>query len=136
MCMKLPMERLHRCRKERGVAEDVEDILAGWHEDGLTLTDLDTVDIGLSPKTNHNDKRVAVEVNLLSYLYHHAMHHEVRTVDELRRGFGTVVRSTIGWPYLIVDGSLGLFYVELTGIPMHILSSEVIHTIGDITGLP
>ena len=74
---------LHRGGEEGGVAEDIEDVLAGRHKDRLSLTDLDAVDVGLSSKTDHDDKRVAVEINLLGHLYHHAMHHEVRAVDEL-----------------------------------------------------
>lgn len=75
--------KLHRGGEESGVAKDIEDILTGRHEDGLTLMNLYAIDIGFSPKTYHDDKGVAVEVNLLGYLYYHTMHHEVRTVDEL-----------------------------------------------------
>ena len=47
---------LHRGGEEGRVAEDIEDVLAGRHEDGLTLTDLDAVDVSLSPKTDHDDE--------------------------------------------------------------------------------
>ena len=75
--------KLHRGSEEGGVAEDIEDVLTGRHEDGLALTDLYTVDIGLAPETDHDDERVAVEVDLLGNLYHYAMYHEIWTVDEL-----------------------------------------------------
>jgi hypothetical protein len=75
--------KLHRGSEEGGVAKDIEDILTGWHEDGFTLMNLYAIDIGFSPKTYHDDKGVAVEVNLLGNLYHYAMYHEIWTVDEL-----------------------------------------------------
>ena len=73
----------HRGSKEGCVAEDIEDVLAGRHENRFALTDVDTVDIGIAPQTDHDDERITMKVNLLSHLHHHAMHHEMGTVDEL-----------------------------------------------------
>ena len=47
---------LHRGGEEGGVAEDIEDVLTGWHEDGFALADLNAIDVGFSPKTDHDDK--------------------------------------------------------------------------------
>ena len=44
------------CCQERGVAEDVKDVLAGRDEDGLALTDADAVDVGFAPETHHDDE--------------------------------------------------------------------------------
>ena len=74
---------LHRGGEEGSVAEDIEDVLAGRYQNCLTLTDLDAIDVSLSPKTDHDDERVAVEINLLGHLYHDPMHHKIGTVDEL-----------------------------------------------------
>ena len=74
---------LHRSSQEGCVAKDIEDIFAGRHEDRLALTDLNTIDIRFSPETDHDDERIAVEIDLLGHLHHHAMHHEVGTVDKL-----------------------------------------------------
>ena len=74
---------LHRSREERGVAEDIENVLAGRHKDGLTLTDLNAVDVGITPQADYDDERVAVEIDLLGHLYHDTVHHEIGAVDEL-----------------------------------------------------
>ena len=42
-------ENLHGGCEEGGVAEDVEHILAGWYQNGLALSDMDAVDVGLAP---------------------------------------------------------------------------------------
>ena len=54
--------KLHRGSEEGGVAKDIEDILTGRHEDGFTLMNLYAIDIGFSPKTDHDDERIAVEI--------------------------------------------------------------------------
>ena len=123
---------LHRGSEECGIAKDVQDVLTGGHQDGLTLSDFNAIDVGFSPKTDHDDERIAVEIHLLSHLHHHAMHHEVWTVDELRRGLGAVVRGAISRPYLVVDGLLGLLDMQFPRVAMHILSPEVINPIGDV----
>ena len=76
-----------------------------------------------------------MEIDLLGDLHHHAMHHEVGTVDELRDGLRAVVAAAILRPHLIVDGILGLFDVQLTGIAVGILTAEVIDAVGDIARL-
>ena len=68
----------HRGSKEGCVAEDIEDVLAGRHENRFALTDVDTVDIGIAPQTDHDDKRITMKVNLLSHLNHHPMHHKMK----------------------------------------------------------
>ena len=54
--VKLPLHELHRGGEEGGVAEDIENVLAGRYEDGLALADLNAIDVGFSPKTDHDDK--------------------------------------------------------------------------------
>ena len=61
------------CGQERGVAKDIKYIFRGWHKQGFALANLHTVDIGLAPKTDDDDKRIAVEVDLLCHLHHHTM---------------------------------------------------------------
>ena len=46
----------HRCRQEGSIAEDVEDVLTSRHENGFALTDVDAVDIGIAPQTDHDDE--------------------------------------------------------------------------------
>ena len=123
------------CGQERGVAKDIKYIFRGWHKQGFALANLHTVDIGLAPKTDDDDKRIAVEVDLLCHLYHHTVHHEIRTVDELGRGLCAVVGGAIFGPDLIVDSILGLLGVQFTRLAMRILASEVIDAIGDVAGL-
>ena len=43
------LQRLHGGRQEGGIAEDVEDILAGRNEDGFALANMNAVDVGLAP---------------------------------------------------------------------------------------
>ena len=76
-----------------------------------------------------------MEVDLLGDLYDHSVDHEVRTVDELRGGLGRVVRRAVLGPHLVVDGVLGLFDMQLTGIAVGILAAEVIDAVGDVAGL-
>lgn len=71
------------CGQERGVAEDIQHILAGGYQNGFALANTDAIDVGLAPKTHNNDERVAVEVDLRSHLYHNTMDDEVGTVDQL-----------------------------------------------------
>lgn len=73
----------HRGCEERGVAEDIEDILAGRHEECLSLTNLYAVDVRLAPQTDDNDKRIDFEVYLCRNLHHHSVDVEIRAVDEL-----------------------------------------------------
>lgn len=44
------------CRQERSIAEDIQYILGGWNQQGLALTDLDTIDVGLAPQTDNDDE--------------------------------------------------------------------------------
>ena len=126
---------VHGSGEEGGIAENIEHILAGWHEDGLALTDADAIDVGLAPETYHDDERVAVEINLLGYLDDDTMDDEVGTVDELAGRLRRVVRRAVLGPHLIVDGLFGLFDVQLTGIAVGILATEVIDAVGDVAGL-
>ena len=69
-----------------------------------------------------------MEVDLLGDLYDHSVDHEVRTV-------GRVVRRAVLGPHLVVDGVLGLFDMQLTGIAVGIFAAEVIDAVGDVAGL-
>ena len=69
--------------QESGIAEDVEHILGGWHEERFALTDFDTIDVGFAPETDDDNKGIAMEIDLLSHLDYDAMNDEVGTVDEL-----------------------------------------------------
>lgn len=71
------------CGQESSVAEDIKHVFGCWHEECLALTDFHTIDISFAPEADNNDERIAVEVNLLSYLDDDTMDDEVRTVDEL-----------------------------------------------------
>ena len=76
--------KLRHCGRQEGrVAKDIEDVFTGRDEDGFTLTDIDAIDVSIAPQTDHDDERITMEVYLLSYLYDHAMYHEMRAVDEL-----------------------------------------------------
>ena len=63
------------------------------------------------------------------------MYHEVRTIDELADGLRGVVAATVGRPYLVVDGILRQVDVQLTGIAVGILATEVIDAVGDVARL-
>ena len=77
-------QKLRHCGRQEGrVAKDIEDVFTGRDEDGFTLTDIDAIDVSIAPQTDHDDERITMEVYLLSYLYDHAMYHEMRAVDEL-----------------------------------------------------
>ena len=127
--------RLHGGREEGGVAEDVERVFGGGHEQGLALAHLDAVDVGFTPQADHNDERVAMEIDLLCHLNDYAMHDEVGAVDELRDGTCAVVGCPVLGPHLVVDGVLGLLDVEFARLAMGILASEVIYAVGDVAGL-
>ena len=127
-------EGLHRGGEEGGVAEDVENILGGGDEERLALLDADAVDVGFAPEADYHDKRIGVQIDLGGYLYDHAMDGEVRTMDEFGVGFGGVVGSSVLRPYLVVDGFLGLLYMQFPRVTVCILASEVIDAVGDIGG--
>ena len=76
-----------------------------------------------------------MEVHLLGYLYHDAMNHEIRAVDELAGGLRTVVGGTVFGPHPVVDGCLGLFNMQLARIAVSVFAAEVIDAIGDVAGL-
>ena len=75
-----------------------------------------------------------MEVHLLGYLYYYTVYDKVWTVDELADGLGGVVRCAVLRPYLIVDGILRQFDMQLTEIAVDILASEVIDAIGNVAG--
>ena len=76
-----------------------------------------------------------MEVNLLGYLDNDAVDNEIGAVDELAGGLRGVVGRAVFGPHLVVDGSLGLFDVQLAGIAVGILAAEVVDAIGDVAGL-
>ena len=114
--------RLHCSSKEGCVAEDVERVFGGGHEQGLALAHLDAVDVGFTPQADHHDERVAMEVDLLRYLHDYAMHDEVGAVDELRDGTGAVVGCPVLGPHLVVDGLLCLLDVEFSRVAVLVLN--------------
>ena len=125
----------HGCREEGGVTKYVKDIFAGWHQDGLSLSDVDTVDVGLTPQAHDDDEGVAAEIDLLCHLNHHAVNNEIRTVDKLACRFCRVIRRAVFRPYLVVDSILRLLDVQFTWIAVGIFPPEIIDAVGNIARL-
>ena len=75
---------LHSGSKERGIPENVEDVLAGRHQHRLALTNVDTVDVGLAPKAEYDDEGIALKIDLCSYLYNDTMNGEAVSYTHLR----------------------------------------------------
>lgn len=71
------------CSQECCGAEDVKHIFGSWNEECLALTDLNAIDVCLTPKTNHNNEGVTMEVYLLCHLNHYSVYYKVWAVDEL-----------------------------------------------------
>lgn len=71
------------CCQECCGAEDVKHIFGSWNEECLALTDLNAIDVCLTPKTHNDHERITVEVDALCHLNHYTMNHEIWAVDEL-----------------------------------------------------
>lgn len=109
---------LHRGGKERGVAEDVEDILGGGNEQCLALLDAYAVDVRLAPEADNDHERIGVQIDLGGYLYHHAVDGEVRAVDQLVVRLGGVVTGAVLRPHAIVDGVFRLLDMQFAGFAL------------------
>ena len=128
-------QKLHRGGEECSVTEDVEDIFGGGDEEGLSLFDMNAVDMRFPPETNDHYKGIRVQIHLRRHLHHNPIDGEIRAVDKFGVGFGRVIGRAVLGPDLIVDRLFGFGDVQFTGIAMRILASEVIDTVGDIRSL-
>ena len=95
------------CREECGIAEDVEHVLGSRNKQSLALMHLHAIDVGIAMQTNRDDKRIAVEIDLLSMLHHNTIDREIRTFDEWSHRQSAVVRRAILGIDLKIDGIFG-----------------------------
>ena len=126
---------LHRSRQEGSVAEDVEDILGGWNEEGLALLDMNAIDMRFTPQANDHHKGICMEVNLRRHLHHYSINREIGAMDKFGVGFGRIVGRAVLRPYLIIDRLFGFGYMQFAWVAVRILASEVIDAVGDIRSL-